>query len=346
MADERGRLGLGIIGAGMAAKPHAISLQALAADIAVTGVFRRDRAQLAAFCDQYGFPAADSYAALLADPRLDAVLVLTPPNAREDVVAAAVAAGKDVLLEKPIERTTAAAERIVDTCRAGGVTLGVIFQLRFRDASCALAEKIRSSTLGPLHAVQVLVPKWRSQAGYYDQPGRGTLAQDGGGVLMNQGIHTIDLLLSLCGPVSSVIAMAATTGFHRMETEDFAVAGLRFANGAVGSLVATTAHFPDAPEQLTLSFEHATAILRGSVLDIAWHDGRTEQVSETNNASSNTDPMAGSHIWHQRQIADFVAALRAGRQPLSTGQTALRAQRLIDAIMQSARLGSAVDVPA
>jgi UDP-N-acetyl-2-amino-2-deoxyglucuronate dehydrogenase len=338
------KLGLGIVGAGMAAKPHALSLQALADEIDVIGVYRRDPQQRAAFCQKYGFPEADSFEALLADPRVEAILVLTPPNARESIVAQAAAAEKDILLEKPVERTTAAAERIVKICADAGVKLGVIFQLRFRNASKELAGRIASGALGPLYAVQVSVPKWRSQANYYDQPGRGTLEQDGGGVLMNQAIHTIDLMLSLCGHVRRVVAMTATTGFHRMETEDFAVAGLAFANGAVGSLVATTAHFPDTPEQITLCFEKATAILRGPTLDLVWQDGRTEQVSEPNNASSNTDPMAGSHIWHQRQIADFAAAVREGREPVSTGQTALAAHRLIDAMMSSAQTGIAVEL--
>lgn len=346
MTVVQGRLGLGIVGAGMAAKPHALSLQGLTDAIEVVGVYRRDRAKLDVFCDQFGFPAVDSYEALLANPRVDAILVLTPPNAREAIVASAAAAGKHVLLEKPIERTSAAAERIVATCREAGVTLGVIFQMRFRQASEALSAHIASGALGPLHLVQATVPKWRSQAGYYDQPGRGTLEQDGGGVLMNQAIHSLDLMLSLCGPVNTVMAMTATTGFHRMETEDFAVAGLSFANGAVGSLVATTANFPDTPEQLTLSFANATAILRGATLDLIWHDGRKEQVAEADNASSNTDPMASSHIWHQRQIADFAAALKEGRPPRSTGVTALAAHHLIDAIMQSSREQRTISVNA
>jgi UDP-N-acetyl-2-amino-2-deoxyglucuronate dehydrogenase len=336
------RLGLGIVGAGMGAKPHALALQELREQIEVRGVYRRDLTELNAFCTKYGFPAAPSYEAMLADPRIDAILILTTPNAREALVAAAAKAGKHILMEKPVERTTAAAERIVETCKAAGVTLGIIFQLRFRKASQALAARIAEGSLGALHAVQVSIPKWRSQAGYYDQPGRGTLAQDGGGVLMNQGIHTLDLLLSLCGPVSEVTAMTATTGFHRMETEDFAVAGLRFANGAVGSIVATTANFPDAPEQLVLNFANGTAILRGARLTVHWQDGRVEEDGEDANAASNTDPMAGPHIWHQRQIAEFVDAVREGHAPVSTGETALRAHRLIDAILESARDGKRV----
>ncbi|HTM76641.1 MAG TPA: Gfo/Idh/MocA family oxidoreductase, partial [Devosia sp.] len=195
------RLGLGIVGAGMGAKPHALALQALADTIAVRGVYRRDAAELKTFCDHYGFPAVPSYEAMLADPGIDAILVLTPPNAREDIVAAAAKAGKHVLMEKPVERSTAAAERIVAACADAGVTLGIIFQHRFRVASKALAARIAEGTFGPLRAVHLVVPWWRPQIGYYDQPGRGTLAQDGGGVLVTQAIHSLDLMLSLCGAV-------------------------------------------------------------------------------------------------------------------------------------------------
>jgi UDP-N-acetyl-2-amino-2-deoxyglucuronate dehydrogenase len=238
MSDEQGRFGIGVIGAGMGAKPHALALQSLAKDIAVLGVYRRDAAQRAAFCSTYGFPEAESYEALLADPRLDAVLVLTPPNAREAIVAAAAKAGKPVLLEKPVERTLEAAERIVALCDAADVTLGVIFQHRFRRASRYLAEAVAENRYGRLEAVHLVVPWWRPQEGYYDQPGRGTFAQDGGGVLITQAIHSLDLMLSLCGEVSAVTAMAKTTRLHQMETEDFVSAGLEFANGAVGAVMA------------------------------------------------------------------------------------------------------------
>src|SRR5690606_31119338 len=132
MSDEQGRFTFGVIGAGMGAKPHALALQSLSADIGVLGVYRRDPVLRAEFCQTYGFPEADSYEALLADPRLDAVLLVTPPNAREAVVAAAGRAGKPVLMEKPIERSLAAAEHIVALADAAGITLGVMFQNRFR----------------------------------------------------------------------------------------------------------------------------------------------------------------------------------------------------------------------
>src|SRR5690606_38528499 len=148
-----------------------------AADIAVRGVYRRDAEARAAFAGEYGFPEADSLEALLADPELDALLVLTPPNARIAIAAAAARAGKHLLMEKPLERTPEAAAAIVSASAAAGVTLGVIFQNRFRDAAIKLEALLAEGALGPLHAVTLEVPWWRPQAGYYDQPGRGSLAQ-------------------------------------------------------------------------------------------------------------------------------------------------------------------------
>ena len=116
---------------------------------------------------------------------------------------------------------------------------------------------VAEERFGALEAVHLVVPWWRPQEGYYDQPGRGTLAQDGGGVLITQAIHSLDLMLSLCGEVSAVTAMAKTTRLHQMETEDFVSAGLEFANGAVGAVMATTASFPGGPESLTLNFARA-----------------------------------------------------------------------------------------
>jgi predicted dehydrogenase len=336
--------GIGIVGAGMASKPHALALQALAPEVAVRGVYRRDREKLDAFCATYGFAPADSVETMLADPGVDALLILTPPNAREELVAAAAQAGKHILMEKPIERTTPAAERIVASAEAAGVTLGIMFQQRFRAASQALRRLMDEGTLGPLEAAQLSVPWWRPQS-YYDQPGRGTLAQDGGGVLITQAIHALDLMLSLTGPVAAVQAMAATTGLHRMETEDFVGAALRFANGASGALMATTAFYPGGAETLVLACRQAVATLSGGVLRIDWLDGRVETVGEGKSASgSGADPMAFPFDWHKAQIAEFVEAVQAGREPASTGRSALAVHRLIDALLRSSREGRLVAV--
>jgi UDP-N-acetyl-2-amino-2-deoxyglucuronate dehydrogenase len=192
--------------------------------------------------------------------------------------------------------------------------------------------------------VHLNVPWWRPQS-YYDQPGRGTLAQDGGGVLLTQAIHSLDLMLSLCGPVESVAAIAATTGLHRMETEDFVGAGLRFANGAAGALMATTAFYPGGAETLVLACDKATATLAAGTLTLDWRDGRHEIFGEERGASGGgADPMAFPFDWHQAQIAEFVDAVRAGRDPLSNGKTALRVHRLIDALLASSREGRQLPV--
>ncbi|WP_297105999.1 Gfo/Idh/MocA family oxidoreductase [uncultured Devosia sp.] len=344
MAHEQGKFGLGVVGAGMAAKPHAQALNALKDKIAVRGVWRRNRDELNRFCAEYDMPAAESYEAMLADPGVDAILVLTPPNAREEIVAAAAKAGKHVLMEKPVERSTAAAERIVAACDEAGVTLGIIFQHRFRAASMALAEKVASGELGDLQAVHLVVPWWRPQEGYYDKPGRGSFAQDGGGVLITQAIHSLDLMLSLTGPVKAVTALSATTGLHQMETEDFVAGGLEFANGAVGGLMATTANFPGGPESLTLNFDKASATLTGGNLTLNWFDGRNETVGEASSSGGGADPMAFPFDWHMAQIADFAEAVQQGRQPVSTGHTALSVHRLIDALIRSGQEGKRVEV--
>ena len=344
MSDAARRFGIGVVGAGMGAKPHALALQSLAGSIEVRGVYRRNRAELETFCQSYSFPAADSYEAMLADPGIEAILILTTPNAREDLVAAAAKAGKHVLMEKPIERSLAAAERIVASCEAAGVKLGIIFQHRFRRASRYLAEAVAENRYGRLEAVHLVVPWWRPQAGYYDQPGRGTLAQDGGGVLITQAIHSLDLMLSLCGEVEAVTAMARTTRLHQMETEDFVSAGLDFANGAVGAVMATTASFPGGPESLTLNFAQATATLTAGNLTVRTMAGETITEGEASEGGGGADPMAFPFDWHAAQIADFADAVRSDRQPLSNGHTALHVHRLIDAMMRSAREGKRVVV--
>jgi UDP-N-acetyl-2-amino-2-deoxyglucuronate dehydrogenase len=341
-----GRFGIGIVGTGMGARPHALALAALRDRIEVRGVYRRDAEKRRAFATEHGFPEARSLEALLADPAVRALLVITPPNAREEIVAAAARAGKHVLMEKPVERTTAAAERIVAACASAGVTLGIVFQHRFREGSLKLGELLEAGVLGRVSAVTLSVPWWRPQQGYYDQPGRGTLVQDGGGVLLTQAIHSLDLMLSLAGPVARVAAIAATTAMHQMETEDFVGAGLAFANGAAGSLSATTALYPGGAESLVIACEKATATLSGPTLTLNWLDGRNETLgAPAGAAGGGADPMAFPFRWHQAVIADFADAVERGRAPAASGEVALRVHRLIDALLQSSREGRAVDVP-
>ena len=338
------RFGIGIVGSGMAAKPHALAFEALRDSVEVRGVYRRDAEKRRVFAANYGFAQAESLEALIADPAVEALLVLTPPNAREEIVTAAARAGKHILMEKPVERTTEAAERIVRSCEEAGVRLGIVFQHRFREGSLALKEMLADNRLGRIAAVHLVVPWWRPQEGYYDQPGRGTLERDGGGVLISQAIHSLDLMLSLAGPVREVQSVAGTTALHRMETEDFVAAGLRFANGALGGLMATTAHFPGEPEYLVLDCEHGSARLSGSELVVNWRNGTTERFGSETATGGGADPMDFPFRWHQAQIAEFVDAVRNNRDPVSNGRTALEVHRLIDALLASSASGKAATV--
>jgi UDP-N-acetyl-2-amino-2-deoxyglucuronate dehydrogenase len=168
------------------------------------------------------------------------------------------------------------------------------------------------------------------------------VARDGGGVLISQAIHSLDLMLSLTGPVTSVAAIAGTSKLHRMETEDTVGAGLRFANGAIGGLFASTAAYPGAGEFMTLSGTKASATITAGNLSIHWHDGRKEHIEGEAKSGGGADPMAFSHEAHMALIQDFLHAIRDDRHPAITGHAALNAHRLIDALLRSSKEGREV----
>ncbi|MFK7993378.1 MAG: Gfo/Idh/MocA family protein [Granulosicoccus sp.] len=333
-----------LIGAGMVAKTHVSACAGASNRLRLKGISSRGRdranalaAQASTMMDSpvmvYG-----SIEALAKDSELDFAIVATPPNVREDVIAPLVAAGKHILLEKPIGRTLAESREIVAMCRNAGVILGVVFQHRAREASISAMNLIREGQLGALGVVEIDVPWWREQS-YYDEPGRGTYSRDGGGVLISQAIHTIDLGLHLTGPVRSVLAMASTSRFHKMESEDFVVAGLEFENGASGSLKASTASFPGRTESITLHYENASLHLEAGQLQVSWRDGKVETLGEPASTGGGADPMAFTHEWHQRILENFVDALNHDGDLLASGEQALVAHELIDATIRSAQCG-------
>ena len=337
------KFNIAIVGLGMAASPHIKSLNDLADIANVTGVYSRDAARRNAFGKLHNLPVAESYEALLADDALDAVIILTPPNARKDLVAQAAAAGKHIFMEKPVERSAAAALELVEICEAAKVKLGITFQFRFREAALKLKSLMQSGEMGALASVVLSVPWWRG-AEYYQEPGRGTFAQDGGGVLLTQAIHSLDLMLSLTGCAAQVQAMAATSILHDIEVEDFVGAGVKFANGAIGSIMTTTTTYPGQTEYLTLNCINATATLRGSILTVDWHDGRSETFGKKAGTGGGDDRMAFPHEWHRAQIEDFIDAVQNDREPISNGRSAMLVHYLIDALLASARDGVLVKV--
>ncbi|MES5046834.1 Gfo/Idh/MocA family protein [Rhizobium nepotum] len=339
-----------IVGAGMVAKTHVLACAASPEKIRLKGIVDggSGRAKaLAAEASRHTGHDVVVYSTVeeaAADTDVDFAIIATPPNARADIVGPLARAGKHILLEKPVARNTREAGDLVALCRSAGITLGIIFQHRMRAASQKARELVDTGALGALGVCEISVPWWRAQA-YYDEPGRGTLARDGGGVLISQAIHTIDLALSLAGGVARVQAMAATTRFHRMETEDYVSAGLRFRNGAVGSLVASTASFPGAPESILLHFDNASLRLASGLLHVDWRDSRQETFGgAASGTGGGADPMAFTHEWHQGVFEDFVDAISSGRPPVVTGEAALLSHRLIDAIINSAETGKEVEL--
>ncbi len=326
---------IAVIGAGMAIPPHAQSLIDLADRVEVAGVFSRERDKLDRFAARFsGLPVTDALEPLLADRSIDAVMVLTPPTTHLEVVERAAAAGKHVLLEKPVEATLERATRLVETAERAGITLGLVLQSRFKPTALKLEALIRDGALGTIAAASASVRWWRPQ-GYYDEPGRGTKARDGGGVLLTQAIHALDLFGSLAGPIAEVTGFAATSALHRMETEDLVCAGVRFANGALGTIDATTASYPGFPERLELVGTRATAVLHGNgALELFWQDGKKESFEGERAFGGGADPMAFVHDHHRAVLTDFLDALDQKRQPKVHGREALKVHRLIDALLR------------
>lgn len=340
-------LNVALIGVGMVAETHLNAIADLEGSVRLQGVLARRAASGKAFAKKaerlcgYAPTVYASLEELVQDKSLDFAIVLTPPNARLEIVEALAEAGVHVLMEKPVERSGKAASQLVEICDQKSAKLGIVFQFRVREASIKLRELVQAGALGKLGLVDVVVPWWRDQS-YYDEPGRGTYARDGGGVLISQAIHTLDLMLSLTGDVREVQAMARTTSFHDMEAEDFVTAGLEFENGAVGSLVASTASFPGDAESIVLHFDKCVAVLKSGVLVLKWRDGREEQFGEIATTGGGADPMAFTHAWHQDVIANFITAIREDTAPLVPGIEALKVHQLIDAIVSSSKLKRAV----
>lgn len=333
------KLRIAVIGLGMASAPHAKSLEDLAGRAEVAAVFSPSPARRREFSARWQMPAAESLDAVLAERSIDALMVLTPPSTHLDLVERAAAAGKHVLLEKPLEISTGRALRMVEAAERAGIVLAIVLQHRFRPVSVALREILAQGGLGDLVGASARLANWRPQS-YYDQPGRGTRARDGGGVLLTQGIHTLDLLISLAGLPVEAIAYAATSPVHRMETEDLVAGAVRFDSGALGTIAATTAAYPGFPDAIEIVGTRGTARIEGTRLSAQFQDGTERRLDDgALGGGAGADPMAFPHDHHRAVLADFLDAIETGRPPLVSGREALKVHRLIDALLRSAETG-------
>jgi len=336
---------IGLIGTGLALAPHLASLRDMDSRALVAGAFSRSSARRAAFAAATALPVTDDLDAIFGDPAINIVAILTPPASHLELVTRAVAAGKHILLEKPLDITMARSVALVAAIEQAGVTAAVMLQHRFKPSAQRLAAVLAERGLGDIVGVGARIPLWRPQS-YYDVEGRGTYARDGGGVLISQAIHTLDLMRSLveplCGPVETVCGFARNGAAHAMESEDIAAAALRFANGAIGTVDATTAAYPGRLERIEIIGTLGTASLAGTGLVLNWQDGRSEALQpDTFAGGTGADPMAFSHAHHCALWTDLLDAIDAKRPPRIIPRDALQTHYLIDAILRSSAGGGA-----
>jgi predicted dehydrogenase len=226
---------------------------------------------------------------------------------------------------------------------AAGVTLGIVFQHRFRPASLRLKQVIEEGALGTLLSCSASIRWWRDAA-YFAQPGRGMKARDGGGVLLTQSIHTLDLLLHLAGPVRRLAALVRTSPLRAIDTEDIAAATLEFANGAIGVLDATTVAEPGFPERIEIAGTGGSAVLVAERLELHIKGRAVEILDRGMAGGGGADPMAFDHGPHRGLIAEVCAAITENRVPSNAGASGLAVQRTIEAILASAASGGFVDL--
>jgi predicted dehydrogenase len=325
-------IGVAVIGLGNALQPHARSLVDLADRVRVVWAAETRGTRSKDVADRYGFPTTTDVTRAIGDPAVDAVLVLTPANAHLPVAEVAFAAGKHVLCEKPLEASLERAERLIAAGHRADRRLGICLQHRFRAGSRRLHELLTQGALGTVQAATLMVPWWRPQA-YYDEPGRGMKARDGGGVLITQAIHALDLFRWLVGVASVEAAQVRTTALHRMETEGYASALVRLGNGAPGTIIATVAAYPGSPEWIHVIGSEGTARLEGSSLRVSFLDGREEVLADASGSGSGANVMSFSHEAHKAVLSDFLDAIEHGHDPAVPGEEALATQRLIEAML-------------
>jgi len=337
-------LGFGIIGAGMVARYHATGI-ARTPGARLVAVCREDAARAEEAAAQFGVPCEIHLEALLARPDVDAVCICTPSGQHAAQAVAAARAGKHVLVEKPMALSLADADAMIAACRAAGVHLGVALQRRIDPIFLGVKAAIDAGGLGKLTLGTISVPYLRQQSYYDSAAWRGTWALDGGGALMNQGIHLLDLLVWYMGNPTAVQASTATLA-HTIEVEDCVAAALRFGSGALGSITATTAAAPGFPHRVEVYGDQGGVQLEGEQI-VRWEISGIEPPEAISTpgkapAGAGASPTGIGAVGHTRLLGDFVAALDAGRAPSVPGEEGRRSLALALAVYESARTGQAI----
>jgi predicted dehydrogenase len=323
-----------VVGAGNGASAHLRALGDIDAEVTavVTGHPRRRAAALALFPRaSVDWPATEALRR-----GADLAIVASPANTHLEIVREAAARGIDVVVEKPLAANGNDAEALVKTVQDKGTGLAVCFQHRAKPAGRALRALVRSGALGTFTGGAISVPWWRP-AEYFAEPGRGTYARDGGGVLITQAIHTLDLLLWAAGRPRRVWARTGRV-VQPLEAEDTIAGVLDYGDGRLVTLHATLAAYPGRDEELWLAGTEGTTVVHGGSLT---HNGMT--VVDDEAASTAVDPSAMPTAWHRALLQDAVEAFRTGREPLASGPSALVTQRVVAALYRSAAIGGWIE---
>ncbi|MFH1499919.1 MAG: Gfo/Idh/MocA family oxidoreductase [Verrucomicrobiota bacterium] len=353
---------IAIVGCGSIAPTHAKALAGLPGHYRLTHCCDQDRAKADVFAKQYGLQAID-WQALLDDSTIESISLCVPSGLHARLGAEALQNGKHVIIEKPMDATLEACDQLLAAHAAGDRILSIISQHRFDPGSQRVHGLLNENALGKPVLIDVNIPWYRTQEYYDSGDWRGTWAMDGGGCLMNQGVHTVDLMLWLCGPVKSVFARTRTAAHERIEVEDVVSASLEFANGAIGTLLASTACYPGFLAKLSIYGTDGTAVLEGDELVTLAIRGQEMQTGArgtahalqiatggTKSATAHSSPIPGpttdgGWAWgdaHRAQFVDFFESVRSGRPPLVDGRSGRDAVALIKAVYESARTGQPV----
>jgi len=330
----------GIIGVGNIAAFHAKAIS-MVEGAELVAVHSRTQETGEAFAKEQGCDYESTLESLLARGDIDAIAITTPSGTHTDLGITAAQAGKHVLCEKPLDITVEKVDALVSACDEAGVILGAIFQSRFGAGSQALKRAIDSGRFGRLTQCSAYIPWFRSNEYYASAGWRGTWELDGGGALMNQGIHAIDLLLWLAGDVTEVSARCQTL-IRPIEVEDNAVAWLQFANGGIGCIQGSTACYPGESRRIEIKGERGSVTLIDDVPTFWDFDEARPEDDEVKGLAANakigggaSDPKAISVEGHRVQYEDFVGAVREGRAPAIPGREGRKAVALIRAIYAS-----------
>jgi len=346
-------LRFGIWGTGMIAEFHAKALAEIPG-VRLVAATNRSPAKGREFAAKHGIVFAETPEALLANPSVDIVCLCTPSGDHLAPALACAKAGKHVVVEKPLEVTLARCDELNAACAQAGVTVAGILPRRFGSGAVALKAALEAGRFGKLTLAGALIPWWRTQAYYDSAAWRGTYALDGGGALMNQGIHTVDLLLWFLGEPKRVSATAGLVAHAGIEVEDIAAGWIEFANGCRATIASSTACWSGTgfPAEIRIHGTTGSAVLRDDKLTAFEFekplpsDASILAPAIDGGGAGANDPKAIGHAWHRANLEDAITAIRAGKRPAVDGAEGRKAVELILALYQSAQAGGTpVDLP-